>query len=552
MFCAIRLIIASVFFAFLALVAWFSPIEEFGDGREYILQTQAIVFDRTVSIDPKLRGPYWNETNPYRVNLSYEKHAEPSKRHGSPLESDQYGGGFGSLYPSKMGSYGYIHPWVYSAVVAPLYAALHAIAPPFLEYRAFLIANICFLFLPLVVLLRHSNTWRSLAFTVLVCCSPLCLYLQWSHTELFCFFCISMGFIGLLSTRWQRWSPLFLGLGAAQNIPIVLFLPLHLLLTLRSFHVDRWNLRTMVRVLLPYGVAGILPGVVALVSYAAFDTWNLLSTLGQADLSYLSIRKVASVFVSPMIGCLWYFPAAAAAALIALVCGRRRDVALFVFVVVCVAAVSSTTANISSAQLGAPRYSAWFLAPLYVLPFYAGVFRRRWSVFEWGTGATVVVLSLGVWWWLGTYQNLNGDCVYLLSAPNRLRPQVAALYRWLHLHDDIEPIVESVRGQELRFPHDLRGIYVWNLGQSSSLWIVSKRAYQRLQGIEVELASDKPVDTASLSQLFSIEQRDLRVFALRPLQGIPFDRHPYYGGYRLLWVGARVQGWRTQRELFVY
>jgi len=340
-------------------------------------------------------------------------------------------------------------------------------------------------------------------------------------------------------------------LGAAQNIPIILFFPLHLLLAMRCYDGGRWTARELVRMLLPYSVAGFLPAVVAMLSYRVFDTWNLLSNLGQADLSYLSIRKVLSVFISPMIGSLWYFPAAWVAAFLALCAGARRELLIIVVTVVAVATVSSTTANINSAQLSAPRYAAWFLVPLYVLPFYAGMFRKRLSMVVLWVGCLALMVSLAIVWWLGTYRCLKGDWRYLLSSPNRLRPHVAALYRWSHLHDDIEPIVESVRGQELRFPHDFRGIYVWNIGGGKSLWVVSKRAYQALRGIEVEFAADGAAGISTLSQLFLLEARDTRTFALHAVQGVPFDRHPYYGSYRILWVDAEVRSLRGQRELFV-
>lgn len=546
----IRYIIVALFFGLLTVRAWRAAPVEFGDGREYIIQTQAIVFDRAIAVDPQRRGAYWNETNPYGVTLHYKEHATPPK-YLPPRERDQYGGGFGSLYPSRSGAHYFVHPWVYSAAVAPLYALFHAVAPGTFEYRAFLVANVFFLFLPLILLLRHSNTWRTFVFLGCICSSPLTPYLQWSHTELFCFFCIMMGFVGLLSQRWRKWSVLFLGLGAAQNIPLVLFFPLHFLLATRNSNDSFWNVRALAQRVLPYSIAALFPAVVAIVSYVTFDTWNLLSTLGQADVSYLSLRKVASVFISPMIGSLWYFPAATAAVLLTVCVGRKREVALCLVAVVCAATISSTTANINSAQLSAPRYAVWFLAPLYVLPFYSEILRKRWSMVGWWCGAVTVVVCLGTLWWLGTYRCLKGDWRYLLSSPNRLRPEIAALYRWSHLHDDIEPIVESIRGQELRFPHDFRGIYVWNLGDNKSLWIVSKRAYQNLKGIEVEFAAEGEMATESLLKLFSPKHLGARTFALEAVRGVRFDRHPYYGGYHLLWVTGDVSSLRGRLELFV-
>jgi hypothetical protein len=65
--------------AILAVRTLRAPQFEFGDGREYVLQTQAIVFDHTLAIDPSVRGPYWNDTNPYGVKLNCKEHLLVSK-----------------------------------------------------------------------------------------------------------------------------------------------------------------------------------------------------------------------------------------------------------------------------------------------------------------------------------------------------------------------------------------------------------------------------------------------------------------------------------------
>jgi len=91
-----------------------------GDGREYILQTQALVFDHALRIDTEARREYWNHTNPHGITL---QEADPPAATPSTAltESSQAGGGFGGLYPDRFGHYPYYHFWAYSAVVAPVY-----------------------------------------------------------------------------------------------------------------------------------------------------------------------------------------------------------------------------------------------------------------------------------------------------------------------------------------------------------------------------------------------------------------------------------------------
>ncbi len=531
--------------AFVALRALRAPASEFGDGREYVLQSQAIVFDHSLAVDPARRVPYFNETNPFGLQLDASRTAPPDP--DAEGEDRQFGGTLGSLYLSSDGSYRYIHPWVYSLAVAPVYAVLHLLSPGPNEYLAFRITNIIVLFVPLVLLWRRSPSWETLLFLVVLLASPISPHLQFSHPEAFCLGLVLASFASARPGRFRVPSPFLLGVAAAQNVPIALFFPLHFWLLWREAGVGRGEIsaRLCLRALLPYAAAATLPAALLLYSSEHFGALSLIAHLGQADFSYLSARKLLAVFISPMIGCLWYLPASWLAVLVALGRGQLRQPTIFVVSVIFVAALSSTTANINSAQLSACRYAVWYLGPLYVLPF---LFRRgaelrlqRRETFIFSAGLLLVAL---IWLQLGTWRFLNGESFRFLSS-QRAVPEVAALYRLTHLHDDVEPMVENIRQREIPVAHRFRGIYIWNLGEGQSVWIVTQRAMNTSHTIEVRVVGDL-ASAPEVTSAFEISQRSGDLFRLTLRSGTSFHRHPYLGGYLLLWVPVRVEGVRSE------
>ena len=528
-----------------------SPLSEFGDGREYVLQTQSIVFDQTLAVHPERRAQYFNETNPFGVTLKPDGVEVPDQE--AQGEERQFGGKFGSLYLSRDGSFRYIHSWVYSLAAAPAYALLHMLTPAPGEYLAFRVLNIAALFFPLLLMWRLRPSAATLLFVAVLFASPITPHLQFAHPEVFCLGCVLASFVGI-QIRWARpLSPLLLGIGAAQNVPIALFFPLHMWLMWREENILRggMSLRAAARAFAPYGVAAIFPAAALAYNLNHFGTLNLIAQLGQADFAYLSLRKMASVFVSPMIGCLWYMPASWLALVVALAARQYRIAFFFSLSVLAVATLSSTTANINSAQLSACRYAVWYLGPLYLLPFLlpAGLpsSTRRREAIAWLAGLSLVTL---VWAQLGTWRFLLGES-YRFFSSQRAVPEVAALYRFSHFHDDVEPLVENVTGREIPVAHRFRGIYVWNLGKGESLWVVSQRAMATDSSLEVRSEADL-AGSESLNRSFSVSRtEDSNLYRLTIRPDAQFARHPYLGGYLMLWVNSQVLGARSEAPVAI-
>lgn len=535
-------ILLAALLVWVAVQAMRRPQAEFGDGREYVLQTQAIVLDRSLAVDPARRAPYWNATNPYGIQLN----AGPEARPGSDAlgEARQFGGGFGSLYLDRRGGFRYIHSWAYSMAVAPIYALLHRLAPGGSEYYAFRVANIILLVVPLLILWGRRPSLGSLAFIVVMLASPITPHLQFAHSEIFCLSCILMAFALVELPAWRLVSPIFLGLGAAQNVPIALLFPLHLLLFVEREGGLRAVLRARsgARLAAAYALGGSLAIGMLLYNREVFGTFSLIAELGQADVRFLSWRKMASVFCSPIIGAAWYLPASWLAVLLAAQRGRGWTAVPFVISVLLAATLSSTTANINSAQVSACRYAVWYLGPLYVLAFLPerGSGGRGGSKALGIIGAVIVAL---LWWWLGLWRLLLGESQGYLST-QRAVPEVAALYRLTHFHDDVEPLVENISGRELQVAFHFWGVYVWNLGEGESLWVISQRALANGGDLEVRTSAVLN-ELPGVLELFTVTRERGGNYLLKPRPEMTFSRHPFFGGYRLLWIPARIDALRA-------
>jgi hypothetical protein len=324
-------------------------------------------------------------------------------------------------------------------------------------------------------------------------------------------------------------------MGAAQNIPIALFYPLHLWLMVREEGASRVFLSW--RRLASYLVSVSLPFCMMAYYYYNFGVFNLIAAVGGADTSVLTAARLLSVFLSPEIGVFWYFPAAWLAVVVSWRRGERGTVLFCCFSVLAVAAFCSTTTNINSAQLSSPRYALWFLAPLYVLPFAiradaAPGFSRR--------GVVVASLvAVGILLWLETYQFIEGEWQRFYSV-NRADPRVAKIYRVTHFDDDIEPLVENIQGKELIVPRSFDGVYIWNLSGAQSMWIVSKRAWMSMRSLTVTGDVLALQSSDSLREGFEMSEVPSGGVRLVPRRDVVFRSHPYWGSYLLLWVRGDV------------
>jgi hypothetical protein len=204
-----------------------------------------------------------------------------------------------------------------------------------------------------------------LAVSLLALATPLPAYVSWPHPELFCFGLTTAALLLAAQPRARLGSALLLAVAATQNLPLLLFFPLHLLVALqRCWPLTWWQL---VRLAASYLPAVLLVAATLLWTHHCFGVFNVITGAGMARGSYASWTGVAAIFGGPLIGALWYYPMC----LLLLPAGARwRDAALLVATTLAVATAAwlcTTTANFNSDQVGAWRYTAWLLAPFWYL-----------------------------------------------------------------------------------------------------------------------------------------------------------------------------------------
>lgn len=481
-----------LFGAWLLLAVWLAtrePPQLRGDGREYILQTQAIALRGALAIDTAAARTYWNRTNPFGVELEATRPPARELR-----EEYQAGGGFGGLYPDRCGNYRFCHFWGYSLAVAPLYGLLHLAGRGAAEYHAFRWMNLFFFLLPFWLAWRRAPRWPVLAVSLLALATPLPAYVSWPHPELFCFGLTTAALLLAAQPRARLVSALLLAVSATQNLPLLLFFPLHLLVALQRRWPSTW--RQCVPLAASYLPAVLLVAATLLWTHHCFGVFNVITGAGMARGSYASWTGVAAICGGPLIGALWYYPMC----FLLLPAGARRsDAALLAATALAVAAAAwlcTTTANFNSDQAGAWRYTAWLLATCWFLLLTPAAPVRR-LLLVGGLAASLAITGL---------HHLGGFSRSRARQDQQHWRAAAALYRTLHWSDDLEVLAETIMGCELAVPSAFDGVYVWNLGPRDAVWLVSRR-----------WADANPAELDKVAP------------------GAVWRRHPIYGDFLLVW-----------------
>ncbi len=459
----------------------------YGDGREYIIQTQAIVFDGSLAVSPESRRNYWNATNPYGIKLGNTALPVPEKNLN---ERSQAGGGFGGLYPDKLGGYRYYHYWAYSAVVAPLYFIMHHLdSSGNLEYFSFRLVNLCFLLLFFWLAFRINSSWPSLAVISLFLFSPLIPYCDWQHPEIFCLSLVFTSFYLIECGKGVYFAPLLLGLAASMNPPIALFFPCHLFLSYRSLRSQgHLKITTMIMSSGGYLVATLLALSSSLYFYYYFSTPNVIQKVGLASIGFASFSRVADIFFNPFIGAVFFFPSVF---FLVPACIRKDNILVILFLVLSVtlaAFLATSTSNLNAGQIGSVRYSVWLIAPLWYLLFryLPGnfAFTARSLLLAAGFGATLLII-----FWFKTYE-LFDKKIHRFAESTRTGVEVAGLVRCFPFLGDVEIATENIMGKELVHVSQFNVIYVWYLGKDQYLWIFPWRALKK--DLPIIFSTDDP------------------------------------------------------------
>jgi len=517
-----------------------SPLIIAGDGLEYLVQTQALVFDQQFKIDTEARRAYWNNANPFGKTLDTTRPPTPPAS-----EATQAGGGFGGLYPDRYGNYRYIHTPTYSLLVAPFYAITHLLdSSKTLEYLSFRIFNLICLFAPLVYAWQRRRSWWLLLPILSLLAAPVRAYAEWFHPEVFQFAFISLAFMIVRSKRSAWIAPILLGIAASQNFPILVMFAALFAYAYANQEISRMRSGKI----LAAWIAGIVLGCSSfIVNYYYFGVPSLFASIGFVHAEYASIWRMSHHFLSPIIGVLWFYPLLILGLPIFLFSAGSAELAanfrvniiagIITLVAIGIASYLTTTIdNLTSSLIGTVRYATWFIAPLV-----GQMLMYNWGAVTFSRKKLVYALCVGAAWCAivanyRTYELLFRSPVRFQQGV-RAQPEAARIYKLLHYHDDIEILVENIKGEELRQPWDFNGIYIWNLGGPHSMWIISKRALESSHSFTWHTDTLPKITSSPLNALFIAKDAAVK---LQRADALHFHKHPVWGSYILAWVEARI------------
>lgn len=503
------------------------PLVIQGDAIDYVIQTQSLVMHRTLAVDPEEIRTIWNRGNPYDVTLSKVRY---------PREAMKPLAGFGGLYRDRFDDFRYVHAWTYSLLVAPLYGVLHiSQLAPNLEHYSFRLINIFLLVCPLLIAWHRRGSWALLLVVLLSLLSPLIPYVDWQHTEIFSLSLVVISFQAATSKRWRFVSPMLLGLAATQNIPILFFFPLHFYHTFANR--DKPPQKRLGRLFSPY-LAGVLVAVIPWMYFKYyFGVFNMIASTGLADLKYASVTRTLDLFINPLTGALWFFPAVILFPFAGV--DKRKAPWLFgAWISIFAAAyLSTSTSNFSAGQVGSSRYTVWLLAPFFFFILdvdWICQFRRRLSSLV--IFLLCTLLTIGTIRYFGTHRLFEKDLFHFLSN-QRAITSTGWLAETLDYYGDIEVLAENIQGREISSPRLFRDIYIWNTDKARSVWIIPRRALQALDSFQWEIDEIPKYVAQPPGNLLS---RKGKYVVIDPEGAKAFNRHPVLGEYVFLKVNKSV------------
>ena len=432
----------------------------YGDGIEYILQTQSIALHGQLAINTEQLRDYWNRTNPYHLTLT------PTRPPTFDLnQNNQAGGGFGGLYADRFDNYRYYHFWSYPLFTSIVYFLLHHTFGHPTEYLSFFIINIIFLLLPFILIWIRKNSWLLLTIIFVSFFSPLWSYTNWQHPELFCFSLCLSGLI--LASRANYLAPIIFSIGTTQNIPLILFYPLLIVIYYFNNH-QKFNIKFICSLIF----STLITSIPFLYFRYYFGVYNVINALGLAEWRYASLGRVIAMYISPMIGAIWFYPACFF--LLPFAFNKADHQKSFIIIssislVLLASWVATSTSNFNSGQIGALRYTAWLLVPLWFL-----LLSSDYRLTKRGLLAFLGLPALCLF--VTNYFKLDrltkGDIVRFQEC-QRVQPETAKFYSFWRFEDDMEVLAENISGQELSIHRPFFGIYAWNLDDNISLMIIS-------------------------------------------------------------------------------
>lgn len=312
-----------------------------GDGHEYLGMTAS----------------FFNHLSPdlQEKDIILRNYVENKNGIYLPASYDNY-----VYFKSLNGSYYSWHFWIYSLINLLSFSFLHCLRMN--ELRCFPITNYILLISSLgVILFCLKNNVQKIIMVSFSAFSPILLYLNWPHPEVFSYSFIVMA-ISFAFRENYKFSVLLSSIASLQNPPIAI---LTFYLIFIGWKEKKWNLKELLLLLF----SSIISTIPYLFYYLNYHTFSLITYEGFASGANISFGKILSLFFDLNFGMIVYIPALVLLSILSLFLSiQKKDlkiISLWV-VLILMALVSSTQENWNSGMMYINRYTVYMI-PVIIL-----------------------------------------------------------------------------------------------------------------------------------------------------------------------------------------
>jgi len=308
-----------------------------GDGSEYILTTESIIYDHDLVYDKAVDLVRTLERKPVTLDT-------PAGLH--PMEETRDG-------KVRLG----LHSFYYPLAAAPFYLVFSVFGGPFSYYGFYFFNALMFFGCILMgfLYLRDKNDERgALVFSALfILLSASMTYVLWIHAEMLMLFLVT-AYLFFWHKKRYLISALFIGFAAGIKLPILaLLLPFWYELIISRRDIKKALLSLVITLLM------VAPQIFYNIHY--LGAFNAVVREGASKPEFITLSTVIGSFISPFYGLLWFYPMVAFA-----IINMEREVKnyLLLFSAVLIITAMNSTSNIVSHQVGL-RY-LMFIYPLFL------------------------------------------------------------------------------------------------------------------------------------------------------------------------------------------
>lgn len=338
----------------LFLISYISRFETriYGDGHEYVLQTQALSTHGSTEIRKEDTKALLNHPFPVYRQDYFKDLLEFQKLEPKPQIPN---GWIGFFYSNQNQLICYHFPF-YSLLAVPIKWTLQALGDDWL--KCFAILNIILLLLPLAYIVSYSSLSleNRIALFLFLFFGPVLWYLRWPHTEV-----LTTSFIALSLLCWtdKRFltAMIWASLASLQNQPVALLIALPL------FSYWQTNKKISLPLITTLFISLCLVVTPSLYYHYHFGVSNLIVSIGSASINYINSTRIFDFFFDINQGIIAGYPVI----LLLFIIGgfqwsrKKEFIKLFIFLIVLlgIAASAAMTINWNMGQAGISRYAVW-------------------------------------------------------------------------------------------------------------------------------------------------------------------------------------------------